>query len=513
MAAISLDIYFLIHRMSSTEKAYFKKFGYKYDKGEKRLELQLFDIIDKALRKKEDVDLGIEDAVLNSAKNILGLKSISKHKTNLYHDLLAALREYEKGKLKDERIFEYYQYAQILVKRNLFKEALSFLKKAENLAKEYELFEWEIYMAHQYAVLLSRLDSSKNGKESVQKLEDALSSIDYLSEIFEMEKHYFELAYLQKTKGVLNTKEDLSYLEEKMLEVNLNDASMSARGRLYQLESLSTIQILKGNQKESFAYYQEIISLLDSNPHLKKTNLQKYIILMEQYMQMSLLTMNILDFEQRHKDFLAIPCDNELEQSWKDNADIFMLSIHAILSRSLENFEELELRFMDLLERIPYLVPGYRKISTAYYMVSGFFMNKDFEKVVNWFYFIQNNRHLGVRHDVDLASRIMMLIACFEKGEFVLMEHQLKAFRNFISAHKVYKLEDLLSSFFGKLLKENDIEKQKALYDTYLKRLNAHLIEHPSEVSFAGIFDFAAWLLSKIENRDFYEIWSERNLA
>lgn len=513
MAAISLDIYHLINRMNSTEKAYFKKFGYKYDKGEKRLELQLFDIIDKELRKNEEIELSIEGAVLANAKKVLGLKSISKHKTNLYHDLLAALREYEKAKLVDERIFEYYQYAQILVKRNLFKEAFSFLKKAESLAKDFELFEWGIYMAHQYAVLLSRLDSSKNGKESVLKIEDVLVSIDYLSEIFEMEKHYFELVYLQKTKGVLSTKEDISYLEEKTLELNLNEPSLSARGRLYQLESLSTIQILKGNQKESFEFYKEIISLLDSNPHLKKTNLQKYIILMEQYMQMSLLTMNIFDFEEKHKDFLAIPCDNELEQSWKDNADIFMLAIYAILSNKLENFEELELRFEDLLERIPFLVPGYRKISTAYYMISGFFMKNDFERVVNWFYFIQNNRQLGVRHDVDLASRIMMLIACFEKGEFVLMEHQLKAFRNFISAHKVYKLEDLLSSFFGKLLKENDIEKQNALYNTYLTRLMAHIEEHPSEVSFAGVFDFAAWLLSKIENRDFYEIWSERNLA
>ncbi|MCB9257567.1 MAG: hypothetical protein H6579_10580 [Chitinophagales bacterium] len=513
MAAISLDIYQLIQRMNRTEKAYFKKFGYKYDKREKRLELLLFDIIDKELRRVVEVDLSLEDAVLTAAKKMLDIQSISKHKTNLYHDLLSALRDYEKSKLIDEKIFEYYQYSQILVKRNLFKEALAFIRKAENLARDHELFEWEIYMAHQHAVLLSRLDSSKNGKESVLKLEEVLSSLDYLNEIFEMEKHYFELVYLQKTKGVLSTEEDLSILDEKLQEINLNEASLSTRGRLYQLESLSTIQILKGNQQGSFEYYQQIINLLDTNPHLKKTNLQKYIILMEQYMQMSLLTMNLLDFEEKHNAFLAIACENELEQSWKDNADIFMLSIHAILARKLENFKELEQRFTELLERIPFLIPGYRKISTAYYMVSGFFMKNNFEKVKDWFYFIQNNRQVGVRRDVDLASRIMMLIACYETKDYMLMEYQLKAYRNFISVHGLHKVEDILSSFFGKLLKETDVLKRKKLYDNYLERLSNHFEEEPSELPFLGVFDIVAWLMAKTQNRQFYEVWSERNLA
>jgi hypothetical protein len=513
MAAISLDIYHLIHRMSRTEKAYFKKFGYKYDKGSNKLESQLFDLIEKELKKSAEIDLTIEQNVVASAQKQLGIDRISKYKTNLFHDLLAALREYEKGKLVDEKVFEYYQYSQILVKRNLFKEGLAFIKKAESLAKENELFELEIYMTHQYAVLLSRLDSSKNGKESVQKLEDVLRSLKIVKEIFEMERHYFELVYLQKTNGVLNAAKDLHNLSEKAILVNQSELTASARGSLYQLESLSTIEILKGNQQGSFEYYERIIQLLDANPHLKKTNLQKYIILSEQYMQMSLLTMNISSFEVKHKAFIAIACENELEQSWKDNADIFMLSIYAILARKLDKFDELELRFNDLLDRIPYLVPGYRKISIAYYMVSGFFMRDDYERTMDWFQFIQNNRQVGVRHDVDLASRIMMIIACYEREEFSLMESQLKAFRNFTASNSVYKLERILSSFFGKLLKETDAMKRSELYGQHLDKLSAHFEIYANEKAFLGIFDMQAWLKSKLDKESFYHIWGNRNIV
>lgn len=513
MAAISLDIYHLIHRMNRTEKAYFKKFGYKYDKGAGKLESQLFDLIEKEIKKTTEIDSTIEEAVLAQAQKQLGIKSISKYKTNLFHDLLSALRDYEKSKVVDEKVFEYYQYAQILVKRNLFKEALAFMKKAENLAKENELFELEIYMAHHYAVLLSRLNLSKKGAESVQKLDDVLSSLKSLEEIFEMEKNYFELVNLQKTVGTMNSAEDLEFLALKWNTVNQIEFIGSTRGRLYQLESFSTIEILKGNQQESFEYYEQIIQLLDAHPHLKKTNLQKYIVLSEQYMQMSLLTMNISGFEGKHAVFIDIPCENELEQSWKDNADIFMLSIYAILAKKLDSFDVLEQRFSDLLDRIPYLVPGYRKISIAYYMVSGFFMRDDYERAMDWFHFIQNNRDLGVRHDVDVASRIMMLIACFEKEEFILMEHQLKAFRNFISSHSIYQLEGLVSSFFGKLLKAADKEKQDELYAVYLEKLTSHFETYPNERAFSGIFDLEAWLHAKQDREPFYEVWCRRHLA
>ena len=45
MASISNELYYLVERMSRTEKAYFKKFGFKYQKEANKSEFVLFDLI------------------------------------------------------------------------------------------------------------------------------------------------------------------------------------------------------------------------------------------------------------------------------------------------------------------------------------------------------------------------------------------------------------------------------------------------------------------------------------
>lgn len=512
MATVSLDIYTLIQSLSRTEKAYFKKFGYKYDKGEDKSELQLFDWIDRELKKVEELDEFFEAKIQRIYSKSYSVSSYSKKKTNLYYAMLATLREYEKGKLIEEKVLEYFQYAQILMKRSLFKEALPFMKKADSLAKEHELFEFNIYLSQQYSVLLSILGSSKTGKESLQKLEESLESIMELEEVFQMEKTYFELAFLQKTKGLVNDKNELEKINQQELDLKSLKDGLSNRSELYKLESLSTIAILKGDQSGSYAAYQKIIELLDQSAYLRQTNLQKYIVLYEQFLQMSLLSFQKATFEEKYISFLAIETTNNQEQAWKENADIFLQGIYAILDNKLNLYVDLENRFYSILDKMPSLVPGYRKISISYYMVSGFFMLQEWEKVADWYNFIHNNRNLGVRYDVDLASRIMYLLSLFECKELELFDYHLKAFRNFIAAKSVYSMDAIISSLLGKLLHEVDVKALERIYKDYESKVAEHLAANPNDMAFMGVFDIVAWLQAKLRKEDFYTVWCARNL-
>lgn len=511
MATISLDLYRLIQGLSRTEKAYFKKFGYKYDKGEGKQELQLFDWIDKALKKVNELDDGFEMQIQRQYSKQYGSSSYSKKKTNLYYDVLASLREYEKGKVIEERILELYRYAQILFRRNMMKEALPFIKKALAIAQEHELFELEALIADQYSILLSRLNHAKSGKDSLDKLDEALQGVHYLKEIFEMKKRYFELAYLQKNKGVITEEKEISDLEAvKQQLTNFKQRSI-ARSELYRLEALSTIAILKGVQQESFQAYRQILDLLDQHPYLRQTNLEKYIILYEQYLQMSLLTFNIAEFEEKYKIFTKLEVHTDQEQAWKENASIFLESIYAVLGDQLTLFESLEKRFLTMLDQLPRLIPSYRKISTAYYMVTGFFMEANWDKVGEWYFFIHNNRSLGVRYDVDMASRIMNILALFETKAYDQMEVQIKSFRNFIANKSEYDLDSLLSSLFGKLLNEREADGLQAIYTDFQQKLETHLQTHAGDMKFLGVFDLLSWLQAKAINQPFYKVWKERN--
>ncbi|MCB0537237.1 MAG: hypothetical protein KDE33_06875, partial [Bacteroidetes bacterium] len=283
MAVISLDLYYLVSRMNRTEKAYFSKFGYKYDKKEKP-EITLFVILDK-LCVNEDI---IEDNIEDKAKNIFNKKqpssNFSKIKTNLYTDILTALRQYEKNKMNDEKAFEFYQFANILISKNLFKEALVFLRKAEKICTEYEFFELQILTNQLQAFAMLRISSMKKDNTTLTLIQDSYATVKNILETLNTKKEYFELAFLQKEKGIVNSNEEIILLNEKEnLLNNLQVESISAR--LYQLQALSTIALLQSNQEKSMAFYEQIITLMDDKNTIKYVNLYKYISIYDQILQ------------------------------------------------------------------------------------------------------------------------------------------------------------------------------------------------------------------------------------
>lgn len=511
MATISLDVYYLIFRLNRTEKAYFTKFGYKYEKGVKP-EKSLFEIIEKKIKTLQNINENIEDEILKMFSKKHPTATFSKAKTNLYFDLLSALRLYEKNKVNNEKVFELYQFAQILMKKNMFKEAYTLINRAEKLADENEFYELQILILQLKAFVSSRLNNSKNGQESLEQLNLGLNFSNKLEEILKLQKQFFSLAFMQKEVGTI--KENDEILKLKQEQAHLSElTTASVRSEMYKLESLSTFAILFGNEAQSFENYKNIIELLDKNPSVKKNNLFKYIVISEQYLQMVLLSLNIEIFEEKFKHFKKIDTNNEQEQSWKENAEIFLLSISSILTSKLDMFTSLELRFNELLSKSDFLIPGYRKISIAYYMVSGFFMKDDFEKVCIWYNYINNNRNLGVRYDIDLSTRIMYIISLVSIKDYEFAENNFKNLKNFYDKNNKFKLDQIVISVLGKFINESDGQKLLEKFKDFGSKIETLTKENPSEAQFLGVFDILSWLNSKIENQNFYKVWRKRNLG
>lgn len=228
---------------------------------------------------------------------------------------------------------------------------------------------------------------------------------------------------------------------------------------------------------------------------------------------MVLLSLNIEIFEEKFKHFQKIDTNNEQEQSWKENAEIFLLSISSILTSKLDLFNTLELRFNELLSKSDFLIPGYRKISIAYYMVSGFFMKDDFEKVCIWYNYINNNRNLGVRYDIDLSTRIMYIISLVSIKDYEFAENNFKNLKNFYDKNNKFKLDQIVISVLGKFINESDGQKLLEKFKDFGSKIETLTKENPSEAQFLGVFDILSWLNSKIENQNFYKVWRKRNLG
>jgi len=491
--------------MSSVEKSYFKKFGYKYTK-ENKAEITLFDVIERVLQKQANIDETFETQVEKSFAAKHAAQLFSKTKTSLYHDILGSLRLFDKNKLNDEKAFENYQFANLLVKKNLFKEALFFIRKAEKICEENEFFELKLLTAQLHAFALSRIVSAQKSEEAIQHLGESLINSETVQNIVALQKNFFQLAFLQKKVGVANQPEVQRELAQ--LEAALQEATpRSARAALYHLESLSIAANLKGNQRESFTCFQKIIELLDQHPAIRENNLFKYLVVFEQYLQFVLLSFQVNLFDEKFEQFKQINTVYEQEKIWKENSEIFLLCIYALLNRSLGEYDKLEKRFLVLTAKSDFLLPGYRKISIAHYLVMGFFMQNNYEKALDWYQYINNNRDFGVRYDIDSATRIVAMICYYKTRDYSTAEYFLTNTKNFFRSKGKYKAEKLFCQQMSRLIKETDKKDKQASLVLATEEWIQHFAQHPDEAAVVSIFDFVSWIRAEKEDRLFYEVW------
>jgi hypothetical protein len=511
MAVISSDLYYLLARMNRTEKAYFSKFGYKYEKEEKP-EITLFEILDKLCIDEEIDEETIEEKAKKAFLKKQRLANFSKTKTNLYTDILHALRQYEKSKMNDEKAFEFYQFANILINKNLFKEALVFLRKAEKICIEFEFFELQILINQLQAFAMLRISSMKKDDTTLTLIQESYLTVKSFLETLNTKKEYFELAFLQKEKGIVNSEQEIALLQEK--ENLLKDMQVeSASARLYQLQALSTIALLQSNQVQSMEYYEQIINLLNDKNTIKQINLFKYISIYDQFLQNLLLSFKLEMFEEKVKAFNIIEVVSEQDIAGKENASIFLFSIYAILSNQLALYDTLSDRFEKLLEKSAYFIPGYRKISIAYYMVSGFFMQNNYDKATDWFNYINNNRKLGVRYDVDVASRIMSILSFIHLGQYDIADIHFKNLKNFFDKNSRFELDKIAVAVISKLISETNPVKRKKAIEGFIEKVQEIIKENPIEMQFLGVFDLLSYLEAQENGSSFYVVWRKRNLG
>jgi tetratricopeptide (TPR) repeat protein len=510
MSATSLDIYHLISRLSATEKSYYKKFGYKTSKDDRNT-LALFGIIEKQLTQHPNVDEKLDRAVTKKFCANNDHRLFSKVKTVLYQDLLNALRQYDKAKQSDEKVFEQYQFASILVRKNLFKEALVFLRKAEKLCNEHDFFELLMLVQQLHAFALSRLVSEQKSDEVIACLDNVMEDCEKVLNICVFQVQYFKLAFLQKRIGIVADKSATNELET-LVDSTSALTPLTTRASVYHFEAKSVAALLKGNQQESLECYSRIVELLDEHPGVRDNNLFKYLVVYELFLQMTILSAKVNEFEYHFKRFRSTTTYSEQEKVWKENSEVFLLCIFGLVSGSIKMYYELEKRFAELTSKSEYLIPGYRKISTAYYMVSGLFMLNEYEKATGWFQYINNNRAWGVRYDVDSATRMMAIISYYKLENYQLAENLLTNTRNFFRAKGKFQSEHAFCSLMGRLLRSVKSERKTVLKAA--KQEWTDLLEkHPEEAVLQSVFDVVLWISSEIEDVDCYKLWYRKNIG
>jgi len=171
-------IFTLIKSMTSTEKAYFKKYAFKKKNDSNDSFKRMFDMIDKqSVFKLEKI---AADKKINKSLK----KNFSSSLSNLYKRIIFSLLEYRKEKNSLSIIFDMFLEYNLYLEKGLYELAKKKIAKAENFAKEKNIYYQIPQIAYwQFRYLRGNTKVSKvDLKEKTANLSQSIRDIQSISQ-------------------------------------------------------------------------------------------------------------------------------------------------------------------------------------------------------------------------------------------------------------------------------------------------------------------------------------------
>lgn len=480
MAAISYGVYFLIRRLSKTEKAYFKKFASKY--GKKEDELLLFDLINNVLKNIEDpkeVAKRVESAYKRKRKK----DNFALVKNKLLGDLTKALSEYDRSQKFESRLLHTHLEIKALIKRNILDHGLKMLKKALIEIEQREAFNLMILFAEQEAYI----GVCKNNKEIISRAYVRKSyALSQMNHLFDLQSLYEKVYDVHRTEGQ-NIDGNLSNRLQPLLQAFKEmDFAQNSNTVLFNYHSLGKlIAFIASDMPKTVHHLSEMVSIIKQNPTLFE---EKGHAALATYCDLITHSFDIegLDYYEKYfEEFTKLPAaNNQIEQYKK----AMQLKIELLRMHQLKDFtkvEKLEKQFWEIKDTIN---PNTRNSMYGNLIAANYWAGNK-ENLISLIYAqLELNTKDTKRTDMLILDELVLLILHYEDCEYELLNNLIRSLNNRIKKSLTIGInEKAIIDFFKKAIGSAYGTETQLIKDTL-----QILEEHNYKVSL-GNFDFIKW--------------------
>ena len=404
--------------------------------------------------------------------------------------------------------------SRILFEKSLFDEALEMLDQVKIAAQKYENQYILIYAARlelDYLLSLNFPDVSESDLlKKHSRINDAIKMLRIANEqsaLFELLKHRMIYKGSVRSKRQVDALNDLVVSEMSiMASSGAENFEIKKQHQLFQ----SNYLIYTGDYNSALRSYHELNRLFESNKQLWANPPIYYVQVVEgilnnlitirKYDELPYFTGQLKKIQHSSKSFQA-----------EIDALIFLYELIPLLDKG--NFQSslklLNLHQTGTIDRLHLLTPV-RQVEICLYMALVYFCNNDFRKARKVlqqiiirsknFYFLPLYRTI----------RLVNLMAHYETGEFDLIQHESRSIKREISrSEKMYRTEHIMLQFAGK--PPSVVPGQRAkIWEKLSPELNG-IRNDIFEKQILKIFDFTAWIESKLCRTSLQKILEERN--
>jgi len=504
------QLFRVIRILKAPEKAYLKKYAYKDVRKESEA-VGLFNLIDKQIKKEDKIE---EAILIKQFHKKFPNHNYTKIKSRLLHLILDTLIEYDKNKNELYKIFDLIAMSDSLSNRKLFYDAKNILEKAVKIAEDLEqielliLIKIRIYFFNTYIQKYGNIkDNRINFKELQNDLNVLKGKVNELSAVY-------ELILFQKSIGVPRSQADFERLDKIQNQpvFQLDYIPELNTSKIELVTGLCGIYFALGDVQSVVKIGKKFIKEFQPSPKLSKFFTMKYLSFYDSFLQGILLSLNVPLFEKYYPKFQDIKTYGADESNYKRSLNLYIQSIYAIVGKKINVMPELTKEFEQVKKET--YVPNYRKVSLAYYMIFGNFLNDAYDLSLDNIQWLKDHKHLGIRYDIEIAVLTMECIIFIKKEEFDLLEYRLRSFSDFLKTReRKFSIEAAMMRLFNKIIKNVSKANFKKTMQESLLEMQQIVKENPSEKAFINAFDIISWLESELNNQAFKVIYYKNNIG
>ena len=282
------------------------------------------------------------------------------------------------------------------------------------------------------------------------------------------------------------------------------------RIEVMRLRLISVLHFANSNAEEFYETSKILVKKMEANAHFLKEDVSEYISAINNHLVACGKTRKfkkVQNYLGKLADLQPITKDDEL----KIHRQYYMNKFRFCLVKGDFNEGLSALKgHIKAVEKYPAFSFSKNSFYNQYFNI--YFGVGDFEKALYYLNEWLNQPRNVERQDLQAISRILNLLIHFEMGNTMLLDSLMRSTKRYLRKEKrIYQFELKIMEFFNKMSKPLSKNQQKEAMQK-LKIQFDELLKEPREARMMQMFNFQAWIESKITKESFPKIVQKQYL-
>lgn len=495
-------LFTLIRSLSKTEKRYFKRYTLIYGKGDSNY-LDLFNAIERQ-------ETHNEAEIKKQFRGRVFLKQFPVTKNYLFHLILKSMELYHQNHSVEVQTRSLLNRANFLFERSMYKECEKVLNKAKQKVEKYELHGFLLEILR----LQKKITSKKGDIETRLRINDEESLM---------------LLHMKNTQDLLSLRDRIfsqfvhagigeqqrtpmdNYLKDPLLRNEKEAKTFLARYYFWDSQLLCHAGLAR--EQKVYECGKNIVDLYSGHPPLAEYHITNYLAVLYNF-HFTCDGAGRMKEMKRGTDLFI-----EAKQYVKNENDRVSYYYHQSIVLHYYNitgdFDKAILYGRDNIfahwELYKDKGDPIWNFELVTYIATGYFGKGDHHNALKW---LNKNYHeLKMEHYADLVlfGYMFYFIVHVELKNFDLLPSLLQSMKRYSQKNdKANEFHGIIFGFFRKISEMDPSSGKLKDMCVAVKKEIDRLSRNTIEFEFRKWFDYMSWIDSKIENRSFAEIISEK---